>query len=264
MPCSEPKGTNLAFKVIVKRALSQMGYEVRRIPVAATETFEPRSFPYCERPEYGPSNIETKLENEAKGLPFEYKNIKVLNEVVAELVGDDHKIVEFGSGTGMFLRAAARAKERIILGSEYHTLTYEWCKRNLKDLDNVQIINGPISKEMNDFDLAVAIEIIEHIYDYASFLSMMSKIAKRAIITTPNRRRSPEAYHAGPPNHIKHVREWTAGEFYWILRCFWNDVKLYSTSHPEEKRLIKIDVDSNSYHLISVCSSAKDHSNWFE
>jgi len=33
---------------------------------------------------------------------------------------------------------------------------------------------------------------------------------------------------APSPAFSEHVREWTAGEFYWVLSVFWKDVQMYT------------------------------------
>ena len=59
------------------------------------------------------------------------------------------------------------------------------------------------------------------------FLSFCSKMAQRAIFSTPNRDvvRGPD--DMGPPIYPPHVREFNAGELYWILRQYYKDISLY-------------------------------------
>ena len=80
----------------------------------------------------------------------------------------------------------------------------------------------------NEFDVVVSIEVIEHIYDYHSFLLELSSVATKAIITTPNKNRNPFDSIINTPAYGEHCREWTAGEFYWVLRTFYKQVFLYS------------------------------------
>ena len=53
-------------------------------------------------------------------------------------------------------------------------------------------------------------------------------MSPKAIITTPNKDKSLEHALASPPIYYQHVREWDAGEFYWILKMFYKRVELYA------------------------------------
>ena len=58
---------------------------------------------------------------------------------------------------------------------------------------------------------------------------------------------------AAPPPVAKHVREWTAGEFYWVLRCHWRDVELYAMPNPYVPEVVPIRVTETSSPLIADC-----------
>ena len=45
------------------------------------------------------------------------------------------------------------------------------------------------------------------------------------------KRRTPPP--TGPPPYYQHVREWTAGEFYWVLRLFYERVTLFAMPDPK-------------------------------
>ena len=70
---------------------------------------------------------------------------------------------------------------------------------------------------------------------------------------TPNRARSAQAHHAGPPAYEQHVREWTAGELYWVLRCFYRDVRLLAMPDPFVPWLEPADVDTTRAQLVADC-----------
>jgi hypothetical protein len=242
--------------------LKSVGYEIRKIE---NEEITHRKiygkycdaeYPYRERKEYGASNLFTKLENTKNGEPFEYPDIVNLNNAVVLLLEDDKKIAEIGSGTGKFANKASDDVSRRVVASEYDQLTYEWCLENIPIKKNLQFINGPIPTEICPFDVSVSIEVVEHVNDYVEFLRNMKYIAPRSLITTPNRKRSSDTYHSGPPPYFKHVREWTAGEFYWILRCFWDDVRLYALTSQTEPKFVKVDIDTELSPLIADCRSS--------
>lgn len=238
---------------LAKSALWRCGYELR----AWRPYRQPRGLnvasPYQERPEYGASNIESKQAMLQSGLPFEYPAIVNLNHAVVGMIGDAKRIGELGSGTGKFAVEAAQDSSRTIIASEFDTPTYEWCLATLPSLPNLTFVNGPIPSIRCPLDLAVCVEVIEHIHDYSSFLRDMASLAPRSLITTPNRARSATDWHAGPPHYEKHVREWTAGELYWVLRCFWKEVELYAMTDTHRIDVAPVDVDTHLSPLIADC-----------
>ncbi len=243
----------LPFKTLIRSSFNTLGYDIVRKREEKSPALFPKSIAYIEREEYGASNLETKLANVKAGLPFEYPDIVNLNHAVVLFLEAERNILELGSGTGKFAVKAAEDKRRKIVASEFDKATYNWCIENIADQDNIRFINGPVLPEMGSFDVVVTIEVVEHVSDYCSFLRECASLAPRALITTPNRKRGPKHYHAGPPLYFKHVREWTAGEFYWVLRCFWADVRLYALTSQSEPKYIQVDVDTGLSPLIADC-----------
>jgi SAM-dependent methyltransferase len=249
------------IKKMIRYILRYYGYEI--IPYKAkigAEANKSKSaavifpyVPYIERPEYGASNIQTKLENLSKGLPFEFPDMLNLNNAVATLIGDASRIVELGSGTGNFATAAVQHSKCNVVASEFDKATHEWVKEN-KPHPNIEYHHGPLSADCPKFDLVVSVDVIEHIADYRSFLIECVRLADRALITTPNRSRDEQNYHCGPPVYYKHVREWTAGEFYWVLRLFYKNVKLYGMTSQTEPKYVPVDIDTRLSGLIADCN----------
>jgi hypothetical protein len=246
------------FKKFARNCLKSAGFEIRRIQPAKSDKSPdivvPAEKPYFEREEYGASNIETKLENVAKGQPFEYPDILNLNAAAVRLVGDAKRICELGCGTGNFATGAADADpSRFIVASEFDAPTHEWVKQH-KPRSNIRYLLGPVPETEGPFDLVVAIEVIEHISDYSNFIHVCKKLAPRALLSTPNRARGAEYFHAGPPPYYKHVREWTAGEFYWVLRGFYKKITLYALTSQTEPQFITVNVDTQLSPLIADCT----------
>ena len=97
-----------------------------------------------------------------------------------------------------------------------------------------------------EFDFVVAIEIIEHVNDYRTFLNQIIKLFGRKeksgahkvtkegdyyqgtewFISTPNRNH-PKLSNEGPKN-VFHVREWTSKEMCDILSEYFEEFELYS------------------------------------
>ena len=185
--------------------------------------------PYVERDAVGPVNIRVKFERQAMGGPFEPPPIFLINRAAAILADGFSRVAEVGCGTGMFAtELVARHGDVHVTASEFDDETLRWttthrmhprityCRKSLEEL------------AVEKYDLVVALEVIEHIKDYATFLFGLTRVADRALISTPNKNRSGFASVAATPEFSEHVREWTAGEFYWVLSAFWQDVTLHT------------------------------------
>lgn len=99
----------------------------------------------------------------------------------------------------------------------------------------------------------MSVDVIEHIADYAGFLAEFSQLADRAIITTPNKARHRASLAAMPPRYEQHVREWTAGEFHWVLRSFYAEVRIYAMPDVYSPVTQEIGPLSTMTPLIAVC-----------
>jgi 2-polyprenyl-3-methyl-5-hydroxy-6-metoxy-1,4-benzoquinol methylase len=250
------------LKNIVQTVLRKRNLRIVRINSADSDGAAQRDdavpvYPYLEREEFGPSNIETKLSLTEPGKEiFEYPDIVNLNNAVVNLLGGAKRICELGCGTGKFaVNAVIDDAERFVVASEFDVATHAWVKQN-RQHPRVRYVLGPVDKNEVRFDVVVAIEVIEHIRDYPRFIRDCQSLSDRAIITTPNRARSKHHYHAGPPEYVKHVREWTAGEFFWVLRSFYRSVKLFGVVDDATPECRPVDVDSRLGQLIADCGDA--------
>jgi hypothetical protein len=243
------------MKRFVKKLFRKFGYEIEHVgrPAGASApAFPPPASPYVENPEVGPLNLAEKLARVAQGEPFEWPNIVALNHAVASLVGDAKRIVELGSGTGCFGYEASADASRTVLCSELDREASRWSREN-RSRPNLAYIDRPATGSDGPFDLVVAVEVIEHVADFNGFLRACRSLAPRALITTPNRQRGPRFDTAGPPPVAKHVREWSAGEFYWVLRCHWREVTLYGMPNPCAPAAVPICVTDTLSPLIADC-----------
>lgn len=210
---------------------------------------------YIENEEYGAINFSEKLARINSGGEFEWPDMVALNHAIACLIGDAKKIANIGAGTGTFEWHASVDSSIRFIASEFDKECVEWCKKNRQRKNIVYCSKSmeELIKEYGKFDLAITVDVIEHIKDYASFLKGFSTLSDRAIITTPNKLRTTECFIASPPKYHQHVREWTAGEFYWVLRTFYSKVTLYSMQDPYIPQIEKIGLLSKMTPLIAVC-----------
>ncbi|HUW55890.1 MAG TPA: methyltransferase domain-containing protein [Planctomycetota bacterium] len=240
----------------IRRTLRRLGLEVeyvgRRASVRPAAPTDAPVAPYLENPEQGPGNLAEKLQREAEGGPFEWPNVVALNRAVAGLVGDAKRLVELGGGTGCFAIVAARDETRTIVCSELDVETSRWAAEH-RARANVTYVDRAPTADDGPFDLVVAVEVIEHVADFVGFLRTCCSLAPRALITTPNRTRGPKFDVPGPPPVAKHVREWTAGEFYWVLRTFYRTVKLYAMPNPFVPELVGVRITTKLTPLVADC-----------
>jgi len=192
---------------------------------------------YVERAEPGPQNIETKRERERLGGPFEPYSITVINRAATQLLGAEREVLEVGCGTGMFSFLAAEETHRSLTASEKDEKTLRWAMQH-RSRPNIEYCGKSLADFENDaFDIVAAIEVIEHVFDFPAFLRGLARVAPVAIVTTPNKNRSPMDSIANTPEYSGHVREWTSGEFFWVLRAVYSDVVLYTI--PEFKNEVE-------------------------
>jgi 2-polyprenyl-3-methyl-5-hydroxy-6-metoxy-1,4-benzoquinol methylase len=183
---------------------------------------------YIERSEAGPVNLEVKLERQRLGGPFEPFIITLVNRAAVSLVGEARRILEIGSGTGLFSWTAAEDARRTIIASEFNQGAREWAEAH-RSRPNIVYCDRPLASfGAREFDLVVAIEVIEHIDRFGPLLHELSRVADSAIITTPNKHCDPFRSADRMPAFSEHVREWSAGEFLWVLRAFYTSVDLFT------------------------------------
>lgn len=117
--------------------------------------------------------------------------------------------------------------------------------------DHIDILQD--TREFMKFDVVVAIEIIEHIFDYKKFLkTIIDKFKKEEtewFISTPNRNHS-HIRERGPYNKY-HVREWKSEEYYDVLSEFFNDIKFLKADG------IPVDISTNHTPIIAHCKNPK-------
>ncbi len=245
----------LSYKMLVRR----LAYHLNAYSVKLHTDL------YAERPEAGPRNIDAKQERMQQGGPFEPYSISVVNRAATRLLEAERSILEIGCGTGMFSFLAAKEPQRALTASELDDKTLRWAMQH-RNHPNIEYGGQSLAEfGVDAFDIVVAIELIEHVWDFSTFLWELSRVAPAAIVTTPNKNRSPFDSIANTPAYSEHVREWTSGEFYWVLRAFYSDVSMYTIpdfkseverykSNPNSMpALVRCSVLEHSEPLLAVC-----------
>lgn len=250
------KKSGNSVKRYLRTILSWFGLRVQQssvrvmYPPDPNEVFESS---YIENPEVGARNLSVKLQRVVDGGEFEWPEITRLNATVVNMIGTARRIVELGSGTGLFAWLVSEEPNINVVASEFDGEASAWAAKN-RSRPNIRYVPGPVTEDDGPFDLLVSIEVIEHVGDYRGFLETCASLAPRALITTPNKNRSTCAEKAAPPPYYQHTREWTAGEFYWVLRTFYNKVEMYTMSNSTTSGASHIQVTDWRTPLIADCS----------
>jgi hypothetical protein len=191
------------------------------------------------------------LRLEQKGF-LDWPDILALNWAVTSLIGDARRIVEIGSGTGPFAEFAARDPAR-----EIHCFESDPFARakavELRSFPNVRYFECQDSNLVGRYDLLVSVEVIEHVVEFQEYLDLCSQLAPRAIYTTPNRERKYERGHWGPPSYPPHVREFTPGELFWILRLYYRSVRLFHLPDPHVPWLAPMTIATPGTPIVAEC-----------
>ena len=240
-----------------KSLMGRFGYDLQRLPPAPLAAAPVSASAYVENFAAGGVNMEEKEKRLAAGGSFEWPNMVALNWACTRLLGSAENILEFGGGTGCFAFEAGAVPQRTITCIDLDRTAIAWAKQH-RSRDNIRYLAGNLPEDIGSFDLVVAIDVIEHVPDFAGFLQTCCQLAPRAIFTTPNKRRDSAADTAGPPAYYQHVREWTAGEFYWVLRAYYEDVTLYSMPNVYVPQLCTVDVQSAMTPVIAACSKPRE------
>ena len=212
---------------------------------------------YKENEEQGIGNLENKLKGVAEGQPFDYEDMIVANKAVGKyFLHNVTNVINIGSGCGAFEWFNAKEHPEInFVASEFDKKSTQWAKENRR-LDNVTYCTDNISQLLNKyghFDLAVSIDVIEHIKDYKSFLDEFSLLANKAVICTPNRDRYKNVQDLVSPPFKRHTQEFNAGELYFILKMYYNKVTLYSLKNPLVTEISEVGIYSDYEKLIAYC-----------
>lgn len=127
--------------------------------------------------------------------------------------------------------------------------------------DNIDIVSD--NRDFMKFEVVVAIEVIEHIYDTYKFLTtLINRFAKKNkkgeidredpttfFLSTPNRNN--KSIQKDKPKNSFHVREWTSGEYHALLSRYFEEVKLFNSAG------VPCEIETNHTPIIARCRFPK-------
>ena len=177
---------------------------------------------------------------------------------MARFVGTAQSIVNVGSVSAAFERFVAVDRCLELVANIRDESFAEW-SRGVSSFENVSYCPGELStliEEHECFDLALAIDVIDAQQDFSKFLGGLSQLADRVIVTATNKARDPQSLIAEAPTNHERIREWTAGEFYWVLKSHFDVVKLYGMPDPVVPCSVAIGPMSEMSPIIAVCENS--------
>jgi len=217
----------------------------------------PDGIHYVGRPQIDMFNLATKEQNVANGLPFEDPQMVAENTVIGRFFINNVKtVVNIGCGVGTFENNIAPHRPDVtFVSSDYDSASIDYCKKN-RYFQNVTYCTDSINtlcQKYSKFDLAVTVDVIEHLSNYKKFLEEFFNLSDRAVIATPNRDRWISITLVDTSPYKYHVQEFDAGELYFILKMYYRKVQIYAQKSPLSDKLIPIGVCSQRTPLIAYC-----------
>lgn len=157
------------------------------------------------------------------------------------------KIVDVGCGSGVGSNILSQEAD-FVWGIDKNEFSLEFAKECFTrekngiyysaqlTFDKFDIVND--SRDTMKFDIVVAIEVIEHVYDVDKFIRGLIRFTKRDkknavmrdqeatefFISSPNR--NFHKIRKDHPNNEFHVREWTSQELLELLRNYFEEVEI--------------------------------------
>lgn len=202
------------------------------------------------------SNIESKYEQVEDGKEFESSGMIMLNRAIGNrFLAPFSTIVNVGCGIGTFENCHAQNfPSKKFYSIDYDKESIDWCKDN-RSFSNVEYRNSTMSDliaESRTFDIALSIDVIEHLADYKSFLDEISQLSNVAIISTPNRDSHDNWDDIVRPWYKYHVQEFNPGEMFFILKMYYKTVDMYTLNY-QNGELEEIGLYTKQSNIIAYC-----------
>jgi SAM-dependent methyltransferase len=106
----------------------------------------------------------------------------------ASLIANDKSVLEIGSGAGNFMRKLKARKQAKLCGLELNTQQVDLAKKDGLDVIN-ETIESFAARSPGSFDVAIALQVLEHVADVRSFIAASLEALKpggQLIICVPN------------------------------------------------------------------------------
>lgn len=188
------------------------------------------------------------------------RQLKLYQKIRDEFAGG-RTIVDIGSSIGVgsnILSHEARFVWGLDINKEAITFATLAFKRPNLDFAVLDIENPP-TRPISQFELVVAIEVLEHLADLEKGIqtikSMMGKNAI-AFLTCPNANNKEVVENEG--KHGYHIQHYNAGQWYELMTKHFNSVTLYSADKLETwEQEDTVDGNSEDYLILAKVEGVK-------
>jgi 2-polyprenyl-3-methyl-5-hydroxy-6-metoxy-1,4-benzoquinol methylase len=145
-------------------------------------------------------------------------------------------VLDVGCGEGVLTERWAEVAGRVVgIDLEDPKLTAEWAARARPNLEFRAVAPGPLPFDDGSFDLAAAIEVLEHVPDPAQTLPEMARVARRHLLVSVPREPlwrilnlARGAYLRDLGNTPGHVNHWSRRSFVSLLARYGEVVEVRS------------------------------------
>ncbi|MCG8607700.1 class I SAM-dependent methyltransferase [bacterium] len=145
-------------------------------------------------------------------------------------------VIDVGCGTGYGCKILAE-KARLVYGLDYDQEAIAYCCQHYL-LSNVEYIlqDATSIKLDRQFDVAVSLQVIEHMTDLANFLKQLKRVVKPGgtlFISTPNVKKSEERRSDNPFHH----NEMNYSQFSKLLRDHFTAFEILGITYARHNRM---------------------------
>jgi 2-polyprenyl-3-methyl-5-hydroxy-6-metoxy-1,4-benzoquinol methylase len=159
-----------------------------------------------------------------------------LDELFARAAPDS--VLDVGCGEGVLTeRWAAQLGSGRVLGIDLEDpkLAAEWAGRQRENLSFRAVTPGEMPFEENEFDLAAAIEVLEHVPNPTQTLSQMARVARRHLLVSVPREPLWRALNLARGAYVRelgntpgHLNHWSKQRFVRLLERYGDVVEVRS------------------------------------
>jgi 2-polyprenyl-3-methyl-5-hydroxy-6-metoxy-1,4-benzoquinol methylase len=147
-------------------------------------------------------------------------------------------VLDVGCGEGVLTaRWAERLGSRPVVGIDLEDpkLAAEWATRQRENLSFRAVTPGEMPFDENEFDLAAAIEVLEHVPDPTQTLSAMARVARRHLLVSVPREPLWRALNLARGAYVRelgntpgHLNHWSKSRFVRLLERYGDVVEVRS------------------------------------
>lgn len=135
--------------------------------------------------------------------------------------GRSLRVLDVGCGCGYGTNVLASAGA-VVLGVDLHGPSIDFARQNWAH-GRARFQLRSVMPDIGAFDLAVALEVVEHVTDGHGFMCSLAKLAPIVIASVPNE----EVQSFSTTRHPDHKRHYTPGEFTALFNDCGLDVREY-------------------------------------